>query len=58
MYDQNHTDNHRNSMAGQVCLAHLSAGDRVQLYLYTSSGIFDKANNHLTQFCGFLMRPT
>ena len=58
VYDQNHTDNHRNSMAGQVCLAHLAVGDKVQLYLYTFSGIFDKANNHLTQFCGFLMRPT
>ena len=58
VYDQNHTDNHRNSMAGQVCLTHLRVGDKVQVYMYTFTGIFDKAANHLTQFCGFLIRPT
>jgi hypothetical protein len=58
VYDQNHLDNHRNSMAGQICLTHLNVGDKVQVYMYTFTGIFDKAANHLTQFCGFLMRPT
>ena len=31
VYDQNHTDNHRNSMAGQTVLVELVPGDRVQL---------------------------
>ena len=55
LYDQNHIDNHRNSMASQTVVTELSQGDRVQLYLYTFSGLHDKKANHLTQFCGFLV---
>jgi hypothetical protein len=57
VYDQNHNDNHRNSMAGQTLLLELNPGDRVQLYMYTFSGLQDKKANHLTQFVGFLMKP-
>ena len=31
LYDQNHNDNHRNSMAGQSLLIELEQGDRVQV---------------------------
>ena len=31
VYDQNHVDNHKNSMAGQSVLAELAMGDRVQV---------------------------
>ena len=31
VYDQNHIDNHRNSMAGQSLLVELEHGDRVQV---------------------------
>jgi hypothetical protein len=57
VYDQNHTDNHRNSMAGQSLLVELEAGDRVQVYVYTFTGLHDKPANHLTQFMGILLRP-
>jgi len=57
VYDQNHIDNHKNSMAGQSVLIELAAGDRIQLYLYTFSGLQDKPGNHLTQFLGVLLRP-
>ena len=55
VYDQNHIDNHRNSMAGNTVLVDLMPGDKVQLYMYTFSGLHDKKANHLTQFCGFLV---
>ena len=31
LYDQNHIDNHRNSMASQTVVTELSQGDRVQV---------------------------
>jgi len=58
VYDQNHIDNHRNSMAGQSLLVELEHGDRVQVYVYTFTGLHDKGANHLTQFLGFLLRPS
>jgi len=57
VYDQNHVDNHKNSMAGQSVLMEVAAGDRVQVYLYTFTGLHDKPGNHLTQFMGVLLRP-
>ena len=57
LYDQNHVDNHKNSMAGQTCLVDLMKGDKIQLYMYTFTGILDKAGNRLTQFMGILMKP-
>ena len=31
LFDQNHIDNHKNSMAGQTVLMELAQGDRVQV---------------------------
>jgi len=31
LFDQNHIDNHKNSMAGQTVLIELAQGDRVQV---------------------------
>ena len=42
-------------MAGQTVLVELVPGDRVQLYMYTFTGLHDKKANHLTQFVGFLV---
>ncbi|CAB4065285.1 FGFR1 [Lepeophtheirus salmonis] len=57
LYDQNHVDNHKNSMAGQSILTELLVGDKLQAYLYTFTGLHDKEGNHLTQFMGVLMKP-
>ena len=50
-------DNHKNSMASQTVITELQPGDTGQLYLYTFTGLLDKAPNHLTQFAGLLLRP-
>jgi len=57
VFDQNHIDNHKNSMASQTVIMELAQGDRVQVYLYTFSGLHDKPGNHLTQFVGVLLKP-
>ena len=44
------------SMASSSFLVELQSGDRVQLYMYTFSGLHDKKANHLTQFVGFLVK--
>ena len=56
-YDQNHESNHKNSMAGQSVLIELEEGDRVQVYIFTDTGLQDKRNNHLTHFVGLFLRP-
>ena len=56
VYDQNHNDNHKNSMAGTCTFVHLAAGDKVQVYMYTFTGLHDKPGNSLTQFAGCLMK--
>ena len=45
-------------MVGQNVLLELIEGDKVQLYVYTSSGISDHKNSHYTQFIGCLLRPS
>lgn len=45
-------------MVGQNILMELLEGDKVQLYVYTSSGISDHKNSHYTQFIGCLLRPS
>ena len=45
-------------MVGQNILLELVEGDKVQLYVYTSSGISDHKNSHYTQFIGCLLRPS
>ena len=56
-YDQNHDSNHKNSMVGQSVVVELGAGDRVQVYMYTHTGIMDKRSNWLTHFVGVFLRP-
>lgn len=56
-YDQNHDSNHKNSMAGQSIVAELNQGDKVQVYMYTATGLQDKKSNWLTHFVGFFLRP-
>jgi len=57
LYDQNHVDNHKNSMVGNSIIVELAAGDKVQVYMYTFTGLHDKPGNRLTQFMGYLLRP-
>eukprot|EP00096_Caligus_rogercresseyi_P007452 TRINITY_DN2530_c0_g1_i3.p1 TRINITY_DN2530_c0_g1~~TRINITY_DN2530_c0_g1_i3.p1 ORF type:complete len:368 (+),score=120.03 TRINITY_DN2530_c0_g1_i3:169-1272(+) len=56
-YDQNHESNHKNSMVGQSIILDMESGDRVQVYLFTNTGLLDKKNNHLTHFTGMFLRP-
>ncbi|XP_040568363.1 uncharacterized protein [Lepeophtheirus salmonis] len=56
-YDQNHESNHKNSMVGQSIIVDLEIGDKIQVYLYTNTGLMDKKNNHLTHFTGMYLRP-
>ena len=56
-YDQNHESNHKNSMVGQSVLLNLQINDKVQVYMFTHTGLQDKRSNHLTQFVGIFLRP-
>jgi len=56
-YDQNHESNHKNSMVGQSTLINLKIGDKVQVYMFTFTGLQDKRSNHLSQFVGLFLRP-
>ncbi|XP_023342315.1 uncharacterized protein LOC111712039 [Eurytemora carolleeae] len=56
-YDQNHDSNHKNSMASQSIVADLEKGDRVQIYMYTHTGLMDKKSNLFTHFVGIFLRP-
>ena len=58
LYDQNHGDNHSNSMSSQIFLAKLSQEDKISVYLYTNTGTSDRKTNHFTQFSGLLLRPS
>ena len=44
-------------MAGQSVLLEAEAGDKVQVYAFTDTGLQDKRNNHLTHFVGLFLRP-
>ena len=44
-------------MAGQTFVIELAAGDKLQAYMYTFTGLHDKPGNHLTQFTGLLLKP-
>lgn len=38
-YDQNHESNHKNSMAGQAVLVDMEVGDKIQVYIFTDTGL-------------------
>ena len=56
-YDQNHDSNHKNSMVGQSVVVEVGQGDKIQVYMYTHTGIMDKRSNWLTHFIGVFLRP-
>merc|ERR1712110_1353678 len=56
-YDQNHDSNHKNSMVGQSVVVELGQGDKIQIYMFTPTGIMDKRSNWLTHFVGMFLRP-
>ena len=38
-YDQNHESNHKNAMVGQSVIIDCAQGDKVQIYLFTDTGL-------------------
>merc|ERR1712241_393867 len=58
VFDQNHKDNHKNSMAGTNILINLKAGDEVVVYAYTGTWLADFAMNHYTHWVGLLLKPS
>merc|ERR1712079_669187 len=58
VFDQNHKDNHKNSMAGTNILLNLKRGDEVVVYAYTGTWLADFAMNHYTHWVGLLLKPS
>lgn len=58
VFDQNHKDNHKNSMAGTTILINLKRGDEVVVYAYTGTWLADFAMNHYTHWVGLLLKPS
>ena len=44
-------------MVSQSVLLNLEVEDKVQIYMFTATGIQDRGPNRLTQFVGVLLRP-
>jgi len=57
VFDQNHKDNHKNSMAGTNVVHNVKRGDKVSLYAYTGTWLADFPANHYTHFVGLLLQP-
>merc|ERR1712076_64905 len=58
VFDQNHKDNHKNSMAGTNTMLSLKAGDEVVVYAYTGTWLADFPMNHYTHWVGLLLKPS
>merc|ERR1712076_271657 len=58
VFDQNHKDNHKNSMAGTNILLNVKRGDEVCVYAYTGTWLADFAMNHYTHWVGLLLKPS
>lgn len=58
VFDQNHKDNHKNSMAGTSILINLKKGDEVVVYAYTGTWLADFPMNHYTHWVGMLLKPS
>lgn len=58
VFDQNHKDNHKNSMAGTTVIINLKKGDEVVVYAYTGTWIADFPMNHYTHWVGLLLKPS
>ena len=57
IFDQNHKDNHKNSMAGNTIIVNLKRGDEVVVYAYTGTWLADFPMNHYTHWIGLLLKP-
>ena len=58
VFDQNHKDNHKNSMAGTTIMLDLKKGDEVCVYAYTGTWLADFPMNHYTHWVGLLLKPS
>merc|ERR1712212_1072033 len=57
IFDQNHKDNHKNSMAGQNIILDVNRGDEIVVYAYTGTWLADFPMNHYTHWVGILLKP-
>merc|ERR1712154_563074 len=58
IFDQNHKENHKNSMAGNTILLNLKQGDEVCVYAYIGTWLADFPMNHYTHWVGLLLKPS
>merc|ERR1712198_402068 len=58
IFDQNHKDNHKNSMAGQTIIINVNRGDEIVVYAYTGTWLADFPMNHYTHWVGILLKPS
>merc|ERR1711988_1303757 len=58
IFDQNHKDNHKNSMAGQNIIMDCVKGDEIVVYAYTGTWLADFPMNHYTHWVGLLLKPS
>merc|ERR1712055_12199 len=58
IFDQNHKDNHKNSMAGQNVIVDVKRGDEIVVYAYTGTWLADFPMNHYTHWVGLLLKPS
>merc|ERR1712106_1298730 len=58
IFDQNHKDNHKNSMAGQNIIMDVKRGDEIVVYAYTGTWSADFPMNHYTHWVGLLLKPS
>merc|ERR1712055_49088 len=58
IFDQNHKDNHKNSMAGQNIIVNCVRGDEVVVYAYTGTWLADFPMNHYTHWVGLCLKAS
>merc|ERR1712200_143800 len=58
IFDQNHKDHHKNSMAGQNIIINVNRGDEIVVYAYTGTWLADFPMNHYTHWVGLLLKPS
>merc|ERR1711994_638721 len=58
IFDQNHKDNHKNSMAGQNIIMDVKRGDEIVVYAYTGTWLAAFPMNHSTHWVGLLLKPS
>merc|ERR1712183_80045 len=58
IFDQNHKDNHKNSMAGQNIIMDVKRGDEIVVYAYTGTWLADFPMNHYPHWVGLLLKPS